>query len=151
MRLQIDIAGQVQQVNLDSALGCKRSDGLEKSVYLPSRTKKAIIHKYKGQVIRLIEKIHCILIYYCIKNCLDNVKEIKICKDVNYRKLRELLPMLFKDKNYLNHIKIKPRKGEESKSNGHSPAIRAFRKRRRADKILIKEDIEKMLFEFKRK
>ena len=148
MIIHIDISGQIQQLNYNSALGFKRSDGLTKSVFLPSKTKKEIIKKYKGQVVRLIEKLHCILIYYCIKDHLEGVKEIRICKDVNYRRLRDLIPLLFKDHNYLRGVIIKPRV-EKRKSNGHLPAIRAFRKRKRSDKIITKGMVEKILFEFK--
>jgi|SRR3989338_577210 len=150
MIIQIDISGQIQQRNYNSALGCKRSDGLERAAYLRSSTKKEVVRKYKGQVVRLIEKLHCIMIYYCIKDHLDGVKEIKICKDVNYRRLRDLIPLLFKDHNYLENINISPRV-EKEKSNGHKPAIRAFRKRREADVLVSKEMIEKVLFEFKGK
>ena len=149
MIIQIDISGQIQQLNYNSALGFKRSDGLEKAVYLTWKTKKEIIKKYKGQVVRLIEKLHCILIYYCIKDHLDDVKEIRICKDVNYRRLRDLVPLLFKDHNYLEGIDIKPRV-EKKKSNGHRPAVRAFRKRTRSDKVITKDMIEKVLLEFKK-
>lgn len=63
MRLEIDISGQIQQHNLDSALGFWREDGVEKAVYLKSEIKKEIVRKYKEQVTNLIEKLHCILIY----------------------------------------------------------------------------------------
>lgn len=150
MIIQIDISGQIQQLNYDSALGFKRSDGAEGAVFLPSKTKKEIIKKYKGQVVRLIEKLHCILIYYCIKDNLKGVTEIIICKDVNFRRLKDLVPLLFKDYNYLEGIGIKPRI-EKKKSNGHRPAIRAFRKRLRSDIVITKDMIESTLFEFKRK
>ena len=128
MIIHIDISGQVQQKNLDSSLGFKRSDGLQGAVYLPSKTKKEIIRKYKGQVVRLIEKLHCILIYYAIKDHLNGVTEIIICKDVNYRRLKDMIPLLFKENNYLENIRVRARV-EKKKSNGHGPAIRAFRKR----------------------
>jgi len=60
------------------------------------------------------------------------------------------VPLLFKDKNYLKGINVKPRAGKK-KSNGHGPAIRAFRKRTRSEKIITKDMIENILFEFKRK
>lgn len=149
MIIHIDISGQIQQPNYNSALGFRRSDGLQGAVFLPSKTKKEILKKYKGQVVRLIEKLHCILVYYCIKDHLDGVKEIRICKDVNYRRLRDLIPLLFKEHNYLKGIDIKPRV-EKKKSNGHRPAIRAFRKRLRADKVVSREMIEDVLFGFKK-
>ena len=107
MRIEIDISGQVQQKNYDSALGFWRDNGIEKAVHLNSKVKKEMVRKYKGQVTNLIEKIHCILIYYCVKDHLDNVSEIKICKDVNVRRLKNLLPLLFKNYNYLENIKLR--------------------------------------------
>ena len=148
MRVHVDISGQVSQRNLDSCLGCKRSDGLTKTVFLPKRSKKAVIRKYKGQVVNLIEKIHCILIYYCVRDILENVDELIICNDANYRRVRNLLPMLFKDSNEFERVNIKPLK--EGKSNGHKPAVKAYRKRKYADKILTKDNIERRLFEFKK-
>ena len=42
-KIEIDISGQIQQLNYDSALGFKRDNGIEKSVYLRSKIKKGII------------------------------------------------------------------------------------------------------------
>ena len=132
---------------MDSCLGCKKSDGSSKTVFLPKTSKKAIVRKYKGQVVNLVEKIHCILIYYGICDILENADEIIICNDVNYRRVANLLPMLFKDKDDFSEIKIRPL--TQGKSNGHKPAIKAFRKRKYASIILTKERIEGKLFEFK--
>lgn len=150
-KIEIDISGQIQQLNYNSALGLKRENGFEKSVYLRSKTKKEIIKKYKGQVTNLIEKLHCILVYYCIKDFLDDVKEIKICGDVSFRRINNLLPLLFKEHNYLRGVKITPRKGKESKSAGHNIALKSFRRRKYADLIINKDMIENVLFKFKRK
>ena len=150
-KIEVDISGQIQQLNYDSALGFRRNNGIEKSVYLRSKDKKYRINKYKNQVINLIEKLHCIMIYFCIKDSLDNVREIKICKDVNFRRIKNLLPLLFKKQNYLNDIMITQRKGDEEKSAGHRIALKTFRRRKYADLIIKKEDIENVLFEFKRK
>jgi len=149
--IEVDISGQIQQLNHNSALGFRRSNGIEKSVYLNSKIKKEIIKKYKSQVTNLIEKLHCILIYYCIKDSLENVEEIKICKDVNFRRIKSLLPLLFKEHNYLSHIKINQRKGDEAKSKGHRIALRTFRRKKYADLIIKKEMIENVLLEFKKK
>lgn len=150
-KIEVDISGQIQQLNLDSALGFRRDNGVEKSVFLRNKDKKEIIKKYKGQITDLIEKLHCIMIYYCIKDDLDNVDEIKVCKDVNFRRIKRLLPFLFKEKNYLNGIKITPRKGKDKKSLGHNVALRSFRRKKFAEIILKKEMIENVLFEFKKK
>ncbi len=150
-KIEIDISGQIHQLNYASALGFRRNNGFEKSVYLRSKTKKEIINKYKNQVTNLIEKLHCIMIYYCIKNILDGVKEIKICKDVNFRRIKNLLPFLFKEQNYLNEIKIIQRRGNEPKSEGHRIALKTFRRQKYADLLIKKSMIEDVLFEFKRK
>ena len=150
-RIEIDISGQIQQINYDSALGFRRNNGIERSVYLRSKTKKEIIRKYEGQVMNLIEKLHCILIYYLIKDELNEINEIKICRDVDFRVLKNLLPLLFKDHDYLKGIKINVRKGGEKISSAHSIALRAHRKRRFADMIIRKEMIEDVLFKFKKR
>ena len=40
MQIEIDIGGQIQQKNYDSALGFRRENGIVKSVYLRSKDKK---------------------------------------------------------------------------------------------------------------
>jgi len=149
-KIEIDISGQIQQLNHDSAVGFRRDNGFEKSVFLRSKDKKEIIKKYKGQITNLIEKLHCILIYYCIKDEITEVGEIKICKDVSFRRLKNLLPLLFKKQNYLKGIKLVQRKGSESKSTGHKIALKTFRKRKYAGLLIKKEMIEDVLLKFKR-
>ncbi len=150
MRIEIDISGQIQQKNYDSALGFWRDNGIENSVYLSSKTKKEIIRRYKGQVINLVEKLHCILIYYCIKDYVDNVNEIKICQDINPRRLKYLLPLLFKENNFLENIKVKLRYGKEPESKAHKIALKTFRRKKFASLLINKEMIENVLFEFKK-
>lgn len=147
MLLSIDISGQITQLNYDSVIGCKKSNGIWRTVYLRSKVKKNLLRKYKGQVTRLPEKVHCILIYYCIKDLLENVEEIKICKDINYRVLKQFLPLLFKDR--LSNINLNIRKGSEPQTNGHRPALRAFRRKKYASEFISESMIERMLFKFK--
>ncbi len=151
MKIHIDLSGQVSQKNYDSSLGCKRIDGVIKSVFLRKTTKKAIIKKYKGQVVNLVEKIHCILIYYCIRDILDDVDELIICRDGNFRRIARLLPLLFSEHKDFFKIKISQRRTGDKKSDGHYPALKTFRKKRYADKMISREMVEEKLFEFKRK
>jgi hypothetical protein len=150
MKIEIDISGQIQQINYNSSLGFRRDDGLSRTVYLESKVKKQIVKKYKNQIINLIEKIHCILIYYCVKDFLGGVAEIKICKDIDFRRTKNLLPLLFKENNYLKSIKITYREGLEPKSKAHRIALRAFRRKKHADMIIKKEMIENVLLKFKK-
>jgi hypothetical protein len=150
MKIEIDVSGQIQQLNYDSALGFRRENGIERGVYLRSNTKKEIVKKYKGQITNLIEKLHCIMIYYCIKDFISEIDEIKVCKDINFRRLKNLLPLLFKEQNYLNEIRITQRKGDEVKSAAHNIALKTFRRRKYASLIINKEMIEDVLFKFKK-
>ncbi len=146
-KIEIDISGQIQQKNLDSALGFRRNDGLRGSVFLKKELKKKINQKYKSQITNLVEKLHCILIYYCIKDHLEGIENIRICKDVNARKIGYLLPFLFKDNEHFSKAKLSFIQGE--KCNGHAPALKSFRHRKWADKIITMEMIENVLFKFK--
>jgi hypothetical protein len=149
MIIQVDISGQIQQKNLDSSLGFKRSDGSSGSVFLRKQLKQKLTNKYKGQVVNFVEKVHCIMIYYAIKDRLRDVKEIKICRDVNKRNIAYLLPKLFKDYAGFSDIRLSFIGGKNGKSNGHNPALKALRHRKYADKILNLEMVEKLLLEFK--
>lgn len=151
LKIEIDISGQIQQIKLDSAMGCARSDGVQKSVFLDSRIKKEIIQRYRGQIISLIEKLHCILIYYCIKDILENVSEIIICRDVSFRRIKNLLPLLFKEGNYLSNIKITQRTSCGEKSAGHKIALKTLRNKKLASLVINHERIEDVLLKFKRK
>lgn len=148
MRLHVDISGQVQQKNLNSALGCKRDDGKDRSVFIKSKVKKEILLKYKGQVTNLVEKIHCILIFYCIRDFLDDVGEVVVCRDVNFRRLKRLLPLLFGNK--LKNVKIKQRQSNTGKSKAHRVALKTRRNKRHAKLNVTRRMVEDILFEFKR-
>ncbi len=149
MRIHVDISGQITQRNLDSSLGFRRDDGVTRAVILTSKTKREVMGKYKGQIINLVEKVHCILIYYCIRDHLEGVEEIVVCKDVDFRKVKYYLPSLFKDKPGFQEVKITPRHSESRKSNGHWPALKAHRKRRYANEIITRKMIEDKILEFK--
>lgn len=147
MKIHVDVSGQITQKNLHSVIGMQREDGLKYSVFLRNFDKKAIIKKYKGQITRLIEKLHCILIYYCIRDHLNGVSKLIICRDVNFRILKNLLPLIFK--NNLKNIKILQRESNSAKSKAHYTALKTFRHRKYADFLISKEMIEQQLFEFK--
>jgi hypothetical protein len=152
MHISVDISGQITQKNMDSCLGCRRSDGVERAVFLKSRTKKEVLKKYTDlQVVSIVEKMYCILVYYCIKDILDGVDKIVVCRDVEFRKVAYLLPLLFSADSDFKRIKITPLDRSKAKrSNGHYPALKAFRRRREADMIIKKKMIEDLLAEFKR-
>ena len=150
MKIYIDISGQIQQINLDSSLGFMRSDGFTNAVFLSSSIKKDIFKKYKGQVTNIIEKLHCIMIYFCIKDHLNGVKEIEICRDVNFRRIKNLLPLLFKEQNYLKDISLDQRDSNSAQSLGHRVALKVHRKKKYASIIIKKETIENELFKFKK-
>lgn len=149
MKIEIDISGQIQQTNYDSALGFRRTNGLVRSVFLRKEIKRKVNRKYKGQVINLVEKLHCILIYYCIKDYIENVKELKVCRDVDKRAVSNLLPKLFKNNKYFSKIKLSFISGKNGKSNGHNIALKSFRHQKYANKIITFQEVEDVLFKFK--
>ena len=147
MIIHVDISGQINQVNKDSALGFKRSDGKTNCVKIRSTSKKALRDKFKGQVFRLPEKLYCILIYYCIRDYLTNVETIVICNDENFQRVAYLLPFLFKG--HMVWEKIRLMQKREGKSEGHYPALKGYRSNRNTNKIITADMVEKKLFEFK--
>ena len=147
MRIDIDISGQITQKNLPSSLGFKRSDGLEKAVLLRPEIKKTLLNKYKGVVTNLPEKLYSILIYYAIKDSLIGVREVHICNDTDFRIVKRMLPLLFKEGDLFGSIEITKRKRSEPSSQGHWPALKAHRKRKNASLIIKEEMIEEKLLE----
>lgn len=147
MRVHVDISGQIQQKNLNSALGCKWEDGRERSVFLKSKLKKEILLKYKGQVTNLVEKFHCILIFYCMKGFLDDVDEFVVCRDVNFRRLKRLLPLLFVDG--LRDVKISQRRSNGHQSLAHRTALKTKKNKKHAKLNITRRMVENVLFEFK--
>ncbi|MFH0836680.1 MAG: hypothetical protein V1870_00980 [Candidatus Aenigmatarchaeota archaeon] len=149
MKIAVDISGKIDQKNYDSSLGFKRSDGIKGAVFLKSDTKKKILYRYKGQITNLIEKIHCVLIFHCINEYLENVTEIELCHDINFRRGKRLLITLFENNSIsMTKINIFPKQCS-GKSDGHWPALKAFRKRKYAMKTISYEMIEKQLLNFK--
>ncbi len=127
----------------------RRSDGLQKAVLLREATKKSFLSNHRGKVTNLVEKIHCIMVYYCVKDSLQGVSEIHICNDADFRTIKRLLPRLFDGYGYFKDINITARKRSEPSSQGHWPALKAHRKRKNAT-LLIKESmIEEKLLEFR--
>lgn len=142
MRLHVDISGQIQQKNLNSALGCKRDDGVERSVFLKSKLKKEILNRHSDQK-NIIEKVHCILVYYCIKDFLDDVDKIVICKDVNFRRMKKLLLVLFGDR--LEGVKVVQRESNSEKSLAHNVALKTKRNKKHAQLNITRRMLEDIL------
>ena len=90
------------------------------------------------------------MIYYCIRDFLDGIDRIVICRDVDFRRIKNLLPLLFKENNYLNGMEIKQRDSKSEKSLAHNIAIKTFRKKKYADLIINKEMVEDVLLKFKK-
>jgi len=147
MKVHIDISGQIQQKNLNSALGCKWDDGRERSVFLKSKLKKEVLKKYSDQK-NILEKVHCILIYYCIKDFLDGVDKIIICKDINFRRLKKFLLMLLVDR--LEGIKIVQRKSNSEKSPAHNVALKTKRHKKHAQLNITRRMLEDILMKNKK-
>ncbi len=79
MEVKIDVSENVRFVDRTSVLGIATDDKKYKNniVLLPKIKKR--INKFAGK----IDKIHCILIYYLIKNELKKYESIQICCDIS--------------------------------------------------------------------
>ncbi len=142
MKLHIDISGQIQQKNLNSALGCKRDDGMERGVFLKSKIKKDILKKYSTQK-NIIERVHCILIYYCIRDFLEGVDRVVVCRDINFRRMKKLLLVFLGGK--LDGVKIVQRKSCSEKSLAHNVALKTKRNKKHAKLNITRRMLEDIL------
>jgi hypothetical protein len=143
MKMHIDISGQVTQLDRPSAMAFVRDDGAVNSVYLDTETKIRITTKHTGKTQNIVEKLHCILVYYCIKDYLENVEELIICRDINPRRLDRILLSLFKG--HSKFPKITVRGHDKPESEAHEAALSVFRKKSKAKTIITEKMIESVL------
>lgn len=92
MEIEVDISGNMKFLYKDSVLAFATKDGsLFNTVFLDKRLKRKIFIKYKSKIKNLKEKLHCIMIYYCVKDYLNKISEMKICPDVSPFKMNQYL------------------------------------------------------------
>ncbi len=144
MRVEVDQSGKIEQLNCDTVIAF--SNSVQYAVLLPKSLKRDIFLRYKSKIPRLKYKLFCISVYYCIKNLIRDSGQIVI--DDEYKGNEDVLKSFL-----LNCIWAVYKEFEAKRitfanigksSNAHIIAIDAFRKHRRADKVLSLEDV--MLF-----
>lgn len=145
-KIEIDISGRIDQKSYNSVIVMLSKDGsLENSIFLSSKLKRQILNKNKD-IKNIIVKLHCILIYYCIKDFIGKISKMKICPDCSPKKIDQYLKLYFKDSK--NFKKIKKRiKGIKHSSLCHKKALRIFRGKEKPKLIISKEMILKLLKE----
>ncbi|MEM2131271.1 MAG: hypothetical protein QXM96_03125 [Candidatus Woesearchaeota archaeon] len=142
MIIHIDISGQITQKNMNSALALKSSDGFEYSVFLRAKDKKFILNKYKFFK-RIEEKVYCIMVFYLLNDKLDkNIEEIVFCRDVNFRKVKNIL---LKTIPPLKNFIIRQRDSDDFNSLAHKVALKTFQGKRKYDILITKKMIEEKL------
>jgi|GEM_PF-1502518 len=134
--IHVDVGGQLTSRNTPSTLGFWMTGRVKRAVRIEAKTKEKYYRRYKGKIVRPVERLYCILLYYLIRNHLTNVSKIILCKDVNPQKIQDYLGILFKDQDEFNLIEIKFREKNSPKSKGHYPANKAYKKRTNADSII---------------
>ncbi len=143
MSMHIDISGQVTQTDKPSSLAFVKDDGSRNVVYVDAETKRRILKRHSGKVENLPEKLHCIMIYFCIKDYLKDVDELVICRDINPRRINKILLSLFKEHGGFPKIII--RGHDQPDSDAHFAALSGYRKKSSADLIITDKMINKML------
>jgi len=144
--VEIDISGRIDQKSYDSVIVMLAEDeSLENSVFLKSELKRKVLNRNKD-IKDVVEKVHCIMIYYCAKDYLNEISEMKICPDCSSIKINHYLKFYFKGLKRFD--KIKKRVKEISHASPcHKKALRIFRGKEKPKIIINKEMIMKLLKE----
>ena len=143
-KVEIDISGRIDQRSYNSVIFMLSEDNsLENSIFLNSELKRKILNKNK-HIQDVIVKLHCILIYYCIRDYVNKISEIKVCPDCSPKKIDQYLKFYFKD--YKEFDKIRKRiKGVKHSSLCHKKALRTFRKKEKPKLKITEEMVLKLL------
>ena len=83
------------------------------------------------------------MIYFCIKDHLKNIDELIICRDINPRRINNILRSMFKDNSSFPRIKI--RGHDQPDSNAHDAALGGYRSKSKANLVITEKLIEKSL------
>ncbi|MFH1182404.1 MAG: hypothetical protein V1702_05580 [Candidatus Woesearchaeota archaeon] len=86
---QIDISGRINEWDKHTFLGYA-TESKNHIVYIDIKTKKDLRLKY-GKITDFVEKFHCLMIYYCIRDHLDNFDSLQICRDCGSAKITKYL------------------------------------------------------------
>tara|TARA_Y100000310_G_C20291339_1_gene627348 strand:+ start:203 stop:646 length:444 start_codon:yes stop_codon:yes gene_type:complete len=144
MRIEIDISGNMKFLYKDSVMAFATEDGkVYNTVFLDKRLKRKIFTKYSSRIKNVKEQLHCIMIYYCIRDYIDKIKEMKICPDISPFKMNQYLRVyLPKDSFGKIKKKIVP-VGHDCFV--HKIAYRTYKRKIEPKLILTKEMITKLL------
>ncbi|MFH1722482.1 MAG: hypothetical protein ABH950_07765 [Candidatus Altiarchaeota archaeon] len=146
LTLHIDISGILKDAYQQSTLGFKRTDGVTGNIYIRHQTKRAYYRKYRNKLTDCVGRLYAIAVYYAIKDYLTNVEKIRFCRDIKFRHVKNYLNQLFVNHKGFKEIKLELNNPSNGKSNGHYPALKAFRNRSKAKKFLTLKMIESKLF-----
>ncbi len=118
MEVKIDIRGRINQWGTKSILGFASEDrpDFHHVVEISSKCKKELRRKH-GSTTDFVEKFHCILITYAIKNYLNKISFMQICNDTGKKKLLKYL------KDYLGSSRVYDNIKKEVRSVGKKAAI----------------------------
>lgn len=144
MKVKIDIRGRINQWGTKSILGFSSDDlNFHYVVEISSKYKKELRKKY-GNRTDFVEKFHCILITYAIKNHLNKISFIQICNDIGKKKLLKYLKDYLGSSNVYDDIK-KEVKSVGKKAAIHKLLVRVGKKKHTLDLKLTPHMIIKYL------
>ncbi|MAG02984.1 hypothetical protein CMI42_06610 [Candidatus Pacearchaeota archaeon] len=144
MKIEVDISGNMKFVYRNSVMAFSTKDGkIKNTVLLNKKLKRWIIIKYKSRIKNIKEQLHCIMIFYCIKDHIDKISEMKICPDISPYKMNQYL-RLYLPEDYFHKIRkrIVPVTHE---SLAHKIAYRTYKRREKPSLILTKDMILELL------
>lgn len=144
MYIEIDVSGNVKFLYNDSVMAFATKEGdVSNTVFLDKRLKREIFVKYKNRIKNVKEQLHCIMIYYCIKDFIDRISKMKICPDISPFKMNHYLGLYLPKDSFLKIKKrITPVKHD---SFVHKIAYKTYQKKVKPNIILDKEMILKLL------
>ena len=145
MHIEIDISGNMKFLYKDSVMAFSDKDGsMFNTVFLSSKLKREIFSKYKNKIVDLKDQMHCIMIYYCIKDYINKISRMKICPDISPNKIHHYLELYFSNDNVFLKIKKRIRSVKHS-SKVHKIAYLTYQKKMKPNSRLSKRMVVKML------
>ena len=144
MRIEVDMSGKIEDY-LDTVVAFRNSE--QYAVLLPRKIKTEILIKHRTKFKDIHYRLFAILIFYCIKNYLNKAQLIVIDEEYTGRQIdikKHLLMMIWKEyPNFDKRLVMFSRIGK--KSNAHRIAYQTFKGKLAPNKIVTKEEVEKIL------
>ena len=144
MKIEVDISGNMKFLYKDSVMAFATEDGkFNNTVYLDKRLKRKVFTKYGSRIKNVKEQLHCIMIYYCIRDYIDQIVEMKICPDISPFKMNQYLRIYLPKDSFVKIKKKITPVGHDC--TVHKIAYRTYKRKIKPKLTLTKEMITELL------